>query len=93
MEEKVLRWIITGRVQGVSYRYFTRRSAQELGLAGWVRNLPDGSVEAQLRGHEEQVEALRVRLKQGPPMGRVEGIFEQELTPDTDLPKLFEIHF
>lgn len=92
-EERALRWIVTGRVQGVSYRYFTRKAAQGLGMEGWVRNLPDGTVEAQLRGDARQIEALREHLKKGPPMGRVDAIFEEDLAPNTALPKPFEIHF
>lgn len=93
MPEDTLRWIVTGRVQGVSYRFFTRRAAQDMGISGWVRNLPDGTVEAQLRGDAEQVETLRKQLNKGPSMGRVDAIFEEKLAPDTDLPKPFEIHF
>lgn len=93
MPEKTFRWIVSGRVQGVSYRYFTRKAAQGLGIEGWVRNLPDGTVEVQLRGGDRQIEALRDHLRKGPPMGRVDAIIEEDLAPSTDLPKLFEIHF
>ena len=47
---KAVRWIVTGRVQGVSYRYFTQQAARQLQLTGWVTNLDDGSVEVRVAG-------------------------------------------
>lgn len=67
-----------GRVQGVFFRGATQEQAQRLGLAGWVRNLPDGSVEAVLEGPQGAVEALLAFLAQGPPAARVEGLEQQE---------------
>lgn len=63
---------IQGRVQGVGYRFFVQDAAQELGLVGWVRNVPDGSVEAYAEGPKKALEAWIIRLKQGPPLSRVE---------------------
>ncbi|MDX9739994.1 MAG: acylphosphatase [Gammaproteobacteria bacterium] len=63
--------IVSGRVQGVSYRVLTRRKATELGLAGWVRNLPDGTVEVYAQGGPEAVAALREWLRAGPPGAKV----------------------
>lgn len=57
---------VTGRVQGVSFRAWTREQAEARGLSGWVRNRPDGSVEAVLAGADEIVEALIEALHQGP---------------------------
>ncbi len=57
---------IRGRVQGVSFRYYTRQKAQQLGLFGWVKNLPDGSVEANICGEPAQVRAMQTWLKHGP---------------------------
>ncbi len=66
--------LITGRVQGVWYRASTAQEAQTLGLAGWVRNMPDGSVEALAQGTKEQVEALIQWCWQGPELARVGAI-------------------
>ncbi len=59
--------IVSGRVQGVCYRAFTQEAAIELGLAGWVRNLPDGRVQAEIQGPRLQIEKLLERLRAGPP--------------------------
>ena len=64
----------TGRVQGVFYRDSTRREAQRLGLTGWVKNMPDGSVEARLEGTLPQVEEMMRWMREGPPLARVDGI-------------------
>lgn len=65
---------IEGRVQGVWFRESMRREAERLGVTGWVRNLPDGSVEAVVQGSVEAVDALLVWSRTGPPMARVERI-------------------
>ena len=65
---------ISGIVQGVGYRYHCRRQAHGLGLVGWVRNLPDGRVEAVLQGTREQVEAMIKWCYRGPSEAQVSGI-------------------
>jgi len=80
-ERSARRFVIAGRVQGVGFRWFTRRAAQELALGGRVRNLPDGRVEAEAVGPREQLDAFRERLRQGPAGSRVTGIEEQEISP------------
>ncbi len=77
-----LRWIVSGRVQGVSYRYFTQQAARELELTGWVKNLADGTVEVQVAGDSEVLERFRLRLLEGPRFGRVDGIDETPADPD-----------
>ena len=62
---------IDGRVQGVYYRAFTRDQASELGLNGWVRNMPDGRVEAVFEGPKERIEQVIVACQKGPPGARV----------------------
>ncbi len=65
---------ITGRVQGVFYRQSTQDTANRLGLAGWVRNCPDGSVAAVFEGERVAVEAALAWCHQGPSAARVENI-------------------
>jgi acylphosphatase len=65
---------IAGRVQGVFFRAWTREEARQLGLAGWVRNCPDGSVEAHVEGEEGAVEQMIGLLRQGPSHARVENV-------------------
>lgn len=59
--------LVSGLVQGVWYRAFTQQAAEELGLMGWVRNLPDGRVQAEVEGPRKHVEDLLSRLRVGPP--------------------------
>lgn len=76
--------IISGRVQGVGFRHFTYKTARELGIKGWVKNLQDGTVETVFTGSPENVNTMKERLKEGPPRARVQHIEEVELTTDTD---------
>jgi acylphosphatase len=63
---------VHGRVQGVAFRHYTHRRALELGVCGWVRNLPDGTVEGLFEGDEPAVQALVEWCRSGPPAARVE---------------------
>jgi len=65
---------VYGRVQGVFFRDFVKRRARELGLAGYVRNLPDSVVEVQAEGEKRQLEKLTGYLKEGPPAARVDEV-------------------
>lgn len=78
------RYLVSGRVQGVYFRWFTQQTAQELGLSGWVRNLPDGRVEAWAEGPEKDVEALKAKISQGPSMAVVTELEEFEEEPSGD---------
>ena len=73
---------VTGTVQGVFYRAWTRDQARDLGLTGWVRNCPDGSVEAHLEGNENAVTQMVKRMRQGPPAAQVEDVEVRETEPE-----------
>lgn len=72
---------VTGRVQGVSYRYYTTLEAERLGIRGWVRNLPDGRVEAWLEGDSTQIQAMVQWCRQGSPAAAVKAVQTQTETP------------
>ena len=86
MSVRAFRFRLSGRVQGVGFRWFVRRAAQELGVTGRVRNLPDGRVEAEAAGEPEALDAFRARLRKGPPGARVTRLEEEEMSavPDGD---------
>ena len=83
---RAFRFWVSGRVQGVGFRWFVRRGAEALGLAGRVRNLADGRVEVAVSGSPEALSAFRERLRTGPPGSRVSRIEEEEMSavPDWD---------
>ena len=68
------RYLITGRVQGVGFRYFVHGAAVREGLSGWVRNLPSGHVEVLAEGDADAIERLERSLRQGPPAARVDRV-------------------
>jgi acylphosphatase len=75
------RFVVRGRVQGVGFRWFVEREAHILGIAGWVRNNHDGSVEVLAMGTREQLSGLRSRLQEGPRAARVDDVQESEAEP------------
>jgi len=79
------RFIVRGRVQGVGFRWFVEREAHILGIAGWVRNNSDGSVEVLAQGSREQLAGLRSRLRQGPRAARVDDVEELDAKPAAGL--------
>lgn len=68
-------------MQGVGFRWFVEREAHSLGIAGWVRNNPDSSVEVLATGTRDQLSGLRSRLQQGPRAARVDNVEESEARP------------
>lgn len=90
MAELAIEVRVTGLVQGVSFRYYTREEALAQGLRGWVRNLPDGSVAAWLQGEAGAVDQVRGWLLNGPPQARVIEVKVEPRTPDPALGE-FEI--
>ena len=75
---------VVGRVQGVGFREWTRRTAERIGLVGSVRNRPDGSVEVQVAGSEEALGRLEAMLEKGPPLARVARL--ERLDPEPAMP-------
>jgi acylphosphatase len=76
------RIVVSGRVQGVGYRYAMTEAARAIGVAGWVRNRRDGTVEALVQGEDEQVERMLTWCRRGPPGARVTGLATRELNVD-----------
>jgi acylphosphatase len=68
------RFLVRGRVQGVGFRWFVEREARSLGIAGWVRNNHDGSVEVFAEGTRDQLSGLHARLREGPRAARVDAV-------------------
>lgn len=75
------RYVITGRVQGVGFRWFTHDAAAREGLHGWVRNLADGSVEVVVEGDEASVDRLEAAVRRGPGSARVERLDVEDIAP------------
>ncbi len=76
---------ITGRVQGVGYRYWFLGRAESLRLTGWVRNRADGSVEAVVQGPEDKIARIVAEAESGPPTARVDRVETTERPADTTL--------
>ncbi len=82
---KTVRAIVSGRVQGVGYRYSAADQAARLGLTGWVRNLPSGQVEALIQGEESEVDHLISWLAVGPRLASVSNVEVLAAEPDEGL--------
>jgi acylphosphatase len=74
-------YLVRGRVQGVGFRWFVEREAHILGIAGWVRNNHDGSVEVLAQGTRDQLSGLHSRLREGPRAARVDSVDISDATP------------
>jgi acylphosphatase len=75
------RFLISGRVQGVGFRYFTEAAAAREGLHGWVRNLPDGRVEAAAEGEAAAVDRFERAIRHGPAGAHVEAVDVEDQVP------------
>lgn len=80
------RYVISGRVQGVGFRYFAERAARELGVTGWARNLGDGSVEVHANGTRVALDDFEGRLRKGPSFADVRGfeVMDEAVTDSSD---------
>ncbi|HEU5303694.1 MAG TPA: acylphosphatase [Gemmatimonadales bacterium] len=76
------RFLVSGLVQGVGFRWYVARHARALGLGGYARNLPDGSVEVVVHGAEEALDELERLLQAGPASAQVDRV-ERSLGPET----------
>ena len=85
-----LHCLISGRVQGVSYRAYTQREAMQLGLTGWVRNCPDGRVELEAEGEEAALQQLLAWCRQGPPAAIVAEV-DTQWEADAGVYRTFDI--
>lgn len=79
---KAIRLLIAGRVQGVYYRKSAQAEANQLGVKGWVRNLPDGQVEAWAEGEEEVVASFVAWCHEGPAAARVDHVQTASVEPE-----------
>ena len=83
---------VAGRVQGVGFRYFVARTARGLGLSGYVRNLPDGTVEVAASGGRDALESLAALLEKGPTGGAVESVTLDWSNPPDGM-ETFDVRF
>ncbi len=88
--QRSVQGVVRGRVQGVAYRASFQRLARSLGLTGWVRNQPDGSVAFLVQGELEDVQAMLSWAEQGPALARVDGVETTAVSHQADL-GVFEI--
>jgi acylphosphatase len=79
------RFVVRGRVQGVGFRWFVEREGHLLGIAGWVRNNADGSVEVLAQGTRDQLSGLHSRLREGPRAARVDKVEVTDARPTDGL--------
>jgi len=85
MSVRRIRAVVTGRVQGVGFRYFVQRSANTLGLKGWVRNLENGNVEFVVQGPAEDVDKMLSLVRSGPQLSWVKDVIVDPQQPDPTL--------
>ncbi len=80
--QRTISFRVGGRVQGVAFRHFVLTTAERLGVVGWVRNCPDGSVEGGASGRREQLELFAQALRWGPALARVDQLVLTDLAVD-----------
>jgi acylphosphatase len=90
-DRQAVRWLITGRVQGVGFRWFAQRQAEQMGITGWVRNLPDGRVEVAGRGAGPALDQFDQSLRRGPRFSHVERVDKTNIQHEDVDSKSFSI--
>lgn len=85
------RWLISGTVQGVGFRWFTHRVAGRFGVSGWVRNLPDGRVEVVGQGTSGALDSLEEALREGPAAAYVQDVEKSDVSDEVGPTNMFEI--
>lgn len=88
---KTVRYLVSGRVQGVGFRWFVRLAAEASGVCGYARNLRDGRVEVVGQGLDSKLQELEALLREGPPHARVENVEKSDIQPESSGFKSFEI--
>ena len=83
--------LVSGRVQGVGFRWFVARQAKALGISGWVRNLPDGRVEIAASGPKSALLQFESAVAEGPPFANVSRVEKRDIMPEIDQYKSFQI--
>ena len=86
------RLVVSGRVQGVGFRRYVERAAHRHGVAGWVKNRPDGGVEILVEGPRTALDGLTADVRRGPPGAHVLDIQASAAAGDEPLPRPFAIH-
>ncbi|MBI4500840.1 MAG: acylphosphatase [Gemmatimonadetes bacterium] len=90
-DSSTVRWTLSGRVQGVGFRWFTARRAHSLDLAGWVANLPDGRVVIVAKGTKAHLQSLEEAIRRGPSGANVESVEKSDIPRDLVPGNAFEI--
>jgi len=91
VEKQSKLFYVSGRVQGVGFRFFAERTAVALGVSGYVRNLSDGRMEVYAIGSPEQLESLRIALNRGPLLAAVHRVDEHDADPLENYANVFSI--
>ncbi|MDH3289858.1 MAG: acylphosphatase [Gemmatimonadota bacterium] len=86
-----VRLLLSGRVQGVGFRWFVMKRARDLPVAGWVRNLADGRVEVAVKGSRSDVEVLTAAVTAGPRLARVDNVEKYDVPVDVVADNSFEV--
>ena len=86
-----VRFLVSGEVQGVGYRYFVSRRARELHVAGWAKNLADGQVEVLAQGEAAALDQLERELRRGPAHSRVDSVVRADISDEINANKTFTV--